>query len=89
MVNWQVTAITVYCHSVEDEVTLIVKKDWSTTCTGYAKYSKPDNEVDSLQKAKSNKINKHLECIGPECELVIQYKNKLLAEESEISKASS
>ena len=39
MVNWQVTATTLYCDTVNDEVTILVYKDWSVMCTGYTKYS--------------------------------------------------
>lgn len=34
MVNWQITAKTIYCDIVRDEVTIMVKKDWSVQCTG-------------------------------------------------------
>ena len=38
MVSWQVTATTVHCTTVNDEVTLMVFKDGTTKCTGYKKY---------------------------------------------------
>lgn len=34
MTDWQITAKTIYCDSVQEEVTIIVKKDWSVQCTG-------------------------------------------------------
>ena len=35
MVDWQVTATTIYCDAVDDDVTLLVYKDGSAKCTGY------------------------------------------------------
>jgi len=81
MVNWQVTAITIYCDAVDDEVTLMVYKDWSTKCSGYRKYGKPGAEILNLLKKKSKQLKQRLKCAGPECYRVIQYKEKLFAEE--------
>jgi len=36
--DWRVTATTIYCHAVDDEVAILVYKDWSTKYTGYKKY---------------------------------------------------
>ena len=83
MVDWQVTAITIYCDAVDDEVTLMVYKDWSTKCSGYRKYGEPSKEILNLLKKKSKRLKRRLECTGPECYRVIQYKEKLLAEEAE------
>jgi hypothetical protein len=33
--DWQLTATAIYCDAVDDDVTIIVYKDWSTKCTGY------------------------------------------------------
>ena len=81
MVNWQITAITIYCDAVDDEVTLLVHKNWSAKCTGYSKYGESGRGVTELLK-KSRRLKRKLECEGPECYRVIQYKEKLLAEEA-------
>ena len=82
MVNWQITATTIYCDAVADEITILVYGDWSVKCTGYGKYvGSSDNGVNLLKK-KSQQLKQHLECTGPECYRVIQYKEKLLAEEA-------
>ena len=81
MVNWQVTATTIYCDAVDDEVTLLVYKDGSAKCIGYKKYGKPDRETLNLLQRKSKQLKQHLECEGPECYRVIQYRDKLFAEE--------
>ena len=81
MVDWQVTVATLYCDAVDDEVTIMVYKDWSSKCTGYNKYSQPSKEITSLLKKKRKRLNRQLECRGLECNRIIQYKEKLLSEE--------
>jgi len=83
MVNWQVTATTIYCDVVDDEVTLLVYKDGSAKCIGYSKYGKHDRETLNLLRRKSKQLKRHLECEGPECYRVIQYRDKLFAEEAQ------
>jgi hypothetical protein len=34
----KLTAKTVYCDAVDDDVTIMVYKDWRTKCTGYEKF---------------------------------------------------
>ncbi|MDD4860216.1 MAG: hypothetical protein PHR56_08485 [Dehalococcoidales bacterium] len=41
MFDWQVTATTVRCESVDDEVTIMVSRDGTVKCTGYQKSKKP------------------------------------------------
>ena len=82
MTDWQVTATTIYCDAVDDEVTLLVYKDWSVKCTGYKKYGESSKDTISLLKKKNRQLKRQLACVGPECYRVIQYKEKLLAEEA-------
>ena len=81
-VNWQVTATTIYCEAVDDEVTVMVYKDGSAKCTGYKKYGEPNKEIVSLLKKKSKRLKRQLECVGSDCYRVTQYKEKLFAEEA-------
>ena len=80
MANWQLTAITIYCDAVDDEVTIMVYKDGSAKCTGYRKYGESSKEI--LAKRKGKQLKRQLKCEGPECYRVIQYKDKLFAEEA-------
>ena len=80
MVNWQLTAITIYCDAVDDEVTLMVYKDGSVKCTGYRKYGESSKEI--LAKRKSKQLKWQPKCEGPECYRLIQYKDKLFTEEA-------
>ncbi|MDD4873981.1 MAG: hypothetical protein PHE15_03280 [Dehalococcoidales bacterium] len=76
MVNWHITATTIYCEDMDYEVTIMVYKDGRTKCTGY--------DISSKQEAKpSGKKEKNKpECSGPECRCVKEYRDKLLSEET-------
>jgi|WetSurMetagenome_2_1015567.scaffolds.fasta_scaffold1567862_1 hypothetical protein len=76
MVNWQITAKTIYCESVKEEVTVIVKKDWSINCTGYNESAKS-----SGTKVKSGK--KKSFCEGISCSRITRYKESLMQEENQ------
>ena len=82
MVNWQLTATTIYCDAVDNDITLIVYKDGSVKCTGHKKYCEPNRETSKLLGRKSKQLNRKLECEGPECHRAIQYRDKLFAEEA-------
>jgi len=82
MVNWQVTAATIYCDAVDDEVTLLVYKDRTAKCTGYQKYGKPDKETAEVMEKKNKQLKRRLECEGQECHRVIRYRDKLFAREA-------
>ena len=83
MVNWQITATTINCDSVGDEVTLLVYKDGTVKCTGYSKYGNPQGkEAAALSK-------KGLKCLGPLCDYMKSYRQKILKEEEEINKVNN
>ena len=82
MVNWQVTAKTIYCEATDDEVTILVYKDGSAKCTGYQKYGQPSDETVKLLRQKSRQLKRQLQCEGLECLRVTQYRDKLLAKEA-------
>lgn len=81
MVDWQVTATTIHCDAVDDEVTIIVNKDWSTKCTGISKYTESrDAQLNMVRK--SLQIERALECEGEQCVRILEYKQKLRHEEA-------
>ncbi len=82
MVSWQVTATTIYCDAVDDEVTIMVYKDWTVKCTGQSKYGKSIEDAINLPGKKSRRLKRQLECVGAECHRVTRYKEKLLSEEA-------
>ncbi|MFH1169210.1 MAG: hypothetical protein V1691_00810 [Chloroflexota bacterium] len=82
MVDWQITATTIYCDAVDDDVTLVVHKDWSAECVGYRKrYCQPDRELARLLAKKGQKLGRKLACEGPQCRRIAQYRDRLSAEE--------
>lgn len=83
MADWQVTATTIYCDAVDDEVTIIVQRDFSSKCTGYKKYANPDKSALALLKKKGGNPRRELRCAGMDCAPVRQYLKKLLAEEKQ------
>ncbi len=86
MVNWQVTATTIYCDAVDEEVTIMVYKDGTARCVGYKKYRHPSRETAKLLKEKGKRLKTEPKCNGPECPQVTQYRDKLFAEETRSSK---
>lgn len=81
MVDWEITATTVFCNSIDDEVTIMVYKDFSVKCTGFVKYARGNPDAVKLLKQKSKKAGRNVECTGLDCNCIAQYKNKLSAEE--------
>ena len=67
MTNWQVTAKTIYCNSVNSEVTIIVNKDWSVQCTGF----------DTFREGEK----KYKACRGLDCRDITDYRTQLQQEE--------
>jgi hypothetical protein len=80
--GWQVTAKTIYCDAVDDEVTVLVYKDFSVHCTGYKKYNHPSDFTSSLIKKKERLLRRILKCEGEQCPRVIGYKEKIQVEET-------
>jgi hypothetical protein len=73
MVNWQVTAATLRCDVVGEEVTLLVYKDWSVKCTVYAKFA--------ASGMKARKSYSRQRCEGTRCKIASDYLKKLQSEE--------
>jgi hypothetical protein len=83
--DWQVTAISIDCDAVADDVTIMVYKDWSTRCTGYSKYGENiKREAARELKRRGRRLRRKLKCEGPECSRVIGYRDKLIAEEARV-----
>lgn len=83
MVNWQVTATTIYCDAVDDDVTIMVYHDRSTRCAGYKKYIESITKETAKQlKKRARKSGRQLSCEGPECSRVIAFRDGIFAEET-------
>lgn len=82
MTDWQVTATTIYCDAVDDDVTIMVYKDRSTTCTGYKKYGEGlDKETAKILKKKAKRLGRNPGCEGPLDYRVTDYRDGLIAQD--------
>jgi hypothetical protein len=80
VMDWQVTATTIYCDAVDDDVRIVVNKDWTTTCTGHGKYVEGLNkETAKMLKRKSRRMGRNLRCEGPLDYRVTNYRDRLVA----------
>ena len=77
MTDWKMTATTISCDDMNDEVTIMVYKDGKTRCTGY----------DLFIKLNAGVLT-DIECHSPVCHRVAAYKEKLFAEEEKIIHSS-
>jgi len=82
VIDWQVTAKTIYCDAVDDDVTIMVYKDWSTRCTGYKKYVESLNkETAKMLKRKAKRLGRNLRCEGPLDYRVADYRDILMIQD--------
>jgi TATA-box binding protein (TBP) (component of TFIID and TFIIIB) len=81
MTDWQITAKTIFCEAVDDEVTVIVHKNGTVHCTGCRKYDQPNDITRTLVKEKIRKLKRAIKCQGEGCLRVTEYKNKIQTEE--------
>ena len=79
MVDWLLTATTIYCDAVEDEVTFIAGKDGTIKCTGYNVYSSPSKKNIKMIKQKRKRLKKSIRCEGLDCHRIKEYENKLFS----------
>jgi hypothetical protein len=82
MTGWQVTAKTIYCESVDDEVTFLVNKDGTSRCTGFRKYTQPNDITAGIVKEKRKSLKRQVKCEGEGCARLTDYKDQSLAEKT-------
>jgi hypothetical protein len=83
--DWQVTATTIYCDAVDDDVTIIVHRDWSTSCTGYRKYLENlGKETAKMLKRKAKRQGRDLRCEGSLDYRVTDYRDRLATQDKAI-----
>jgi hypothetical protein len=81
--DWQITATTISCDRVDDYVTVMVKGDWTCSCTWYNRYKMAADGGSRLSRDSKSKTAR---CQGPQCSLVLAYRDKLIAEETAVNK---
>jgi hypothetical protein len=85
VVNWQVTVTTIYCDAVDDDVMIVVKKDWTTTYTGHRKYIEGlDKETAKMLKRKAKRMGRNLRCEGPLDYRITNYRDRLIAQDKAV-----
>jgi hypothetical protein len=82
MSDWKVTAKTILCDAVDDEVTLLLYRDGTIHCTGCKKYTQPNSITRALIKSKNSSLKRRIKCEGEGCPRVAGYKEQILAEET-------
>lgn len=86
MADWKVTATTIYCDAVDDDVTIMVSGDWSARCLGYRKYAENlGKEEGKNPREKAKKLGRNLGCEGPLDYRVTEYRDRLMAEDEAAS----
>jgi len=81
MVDWKVTSVTFNCRAVADEVTIIVKNDWTVQCSGFDKL-KNSRRAQLQMVERSLDLKRTLDCKGIQCRHITDYLDKLRAEEN-------
>jgi hypothetical protein len=82
MTGWQITAKTIFCEAVDDEVTLLIKKDGDSRCTGFKKYTRPNDITLGIIKEKNRRLKRRIICEGEGCSRLSQYKDQILTEKT-------
>jgi len=83
--TWQLTATTVKCEAVDDEITIMVYPDGSVKCASYAKYGATDKKTLAAIEKKVKKTGLTLNCEGPLCRRITDYRDKIMSEEEAAS----
>jgi hypothetical protein len=79
--DWQLTATTIKCDAVDDEITIMVYPDGSVKCASYPKYDSTNKKSLADMEKKAKKMGLTLKCEGPLCRRITDYRDKLMAEE--------
>lgn len=82
--DWQLTATTIKCEAVDDEITIMVKPDGEARCASYARYGSTDKNAQTGLQKKTGKRGFTPKCEGPDCRRVTEYRDRIMAEEERI-----
>jgi hypothetical protein len=73
LTEWEITAATIYCAAIDDEVTLLVHRDSQVSCTGQQRYQNPNRDDTRRLKERSDRAGRKLACFGISCATVTDY----------------
>ncbi len=86
--SWQAYVTTIKCDIIDDYVSLMVKKDWSSKCTWYNEYKEPISD-DKRRPKPDKKTRRKIElCKGPMCNYLTECRDRLMKEEQDLMGAS-
>jgi hypothetical protein len=80
LTEWEVTAATVYCTAVDDEVTLLIYRDGQVNCTGQQLYQNPDRGNARRLVERSGRAGRKLACSGTGCVTIRDYLAEIFQE---------
>jgi hypothetical protein len=80
--DWQVTATTIKCDAVSDEITIMVYPDGTARCASYNKYGATDNKTLANIEKRAKKLGVSIKCEGPQCCRITDYRDRIMAEET-------
>ncbi len=82
--DWQLTATTIYCDAVDDDVTIMIYQDCSARCIGYRKYVENLNkETAKILKREARRLSRNLGCEGLLDHGVTDYTDRLVLNREE------
>jgi len=82
MVDWQVTATTIYCDDVAADVTVMVDGGGGVRCAGILKYlTQTTPNIQRQLKQRSRHQKRPLGCKGDACLRTVAYRDRIFAEE--------
>lgn len=82
MVDWQVTATTIYCDAVDTDVTVMVDGEGGVSCAGMLKYlTQTTPDIQRQLKKRSRQQKRSLGCEGDACSRTAAYRDRIFAEE--------
>ncbi|XUX01395.1 MAG: hypothetical protein TUN42_05280 [Dehalogenimonas sp.] len=79
--DWQVTATTIKCDVVSDEVTIMVYPDGTAKCASFLKFGATNKKTLANLERRARKLGITTKCEGPQCRRITDYRDKIMAEE--------
>ena len=87
--KWQTAVTTIKCDIIDDYVSIMVQKDWTSKCTWYKQNREPASDGKKRVK-RDKKTRAQIEkCQGPLCSYVTGYRDSLIEEEQKATSKSA
>jgi hypothetical protein len=73
LTDWEITAATIYCTAVDEEVTLLIHRDGQINCTGQQLYQNPNRDNARRLVKRSGRAGRKIVCLGIGCATITDY----------------